>query len=130
MAITANEFNIQKLPSEGSEFHLSLATEDATGAETILAGVANKSHFLTGLTIRSDAAMDITIGSDVSASAVVTTHIGPVPVSAEAGIFPWKAPAGKGLRFTSGKAITIDASASGTIWIEAHGKTCKDNMKL
>lgn len=127
MAIVANTFNIQELPNEGSEFHVSLQSEGVNAGEILVAAVALKSHFLTDLTIRSDAAMDIVVGSGTTAQ---TVHIGPVPVSPEAGIFGWKAPRGKGLRFTSGLPIAINSTAAGTIWIEAHGKTCKDNLNL
>ncbi len=126
MAITANTFNLVALPTEGVLFYKSLQSEDASGAEEILAATAGSTHYLTHLTLRGDAAIDFSVGSGESGSAVETTHIGPVPLNAAGGIFTWDAPPGMGLKFTSAAAIVVDASA-GTIWIEAHGKTCKNN---
>ena len=130
MAITANTFNIVELPSEGLLFYRSLQSADITGGEEVVAGVSEKTHYITFLLIRTDAAMDITFGSGETTGAVTTTHIGAVPLDAASGIFVWKAPPGKGLKLTSSLAAVIDSTAAGTIWIEARGKTCKDNPRL
>lgn len=129
MALTPNTFNIVELPREGVLFYKSLQSEDVTGAEDIAAAVAGKTHYITSLLVRTDAAMDIDIGSGETTGAVTTTHIGPVPLDAASGIFLWRAPHGMGLKCTSSTAFVIDSTAAGTIWIEAHGKTCKDNLR-
>jgi hypothetical protein len=49
-------------------------------------------------------------------------------LAAASGFFYWKAPPGKGLKCTSGTLFGIDASAAGTIWIDARGKTCVDKL--
>lgn len=127
MAITANTYEIVNLPHEGQEFFKSLTSEDASGTEEILAAVANKTHYLTELHIRGDAAMDINVGSGETTGAVTTVHLGVIALAASSGFFKWKAPPGKGLKCTSGTSIAISASA-GTIWIEARGKTCVNKL--
>jgi hypothetical protein len=129
MAITANTFNTVGLPSDGPCFYKSLQSADLTGAEEIIAGAAGKSHYITYLQIRTATAMGITIGSGETTGAVTTTYIGLVPLDAASGIFVWKAPPGMGLRCTSGLALVIDSDTAGAVWIEARGKTCKDNMR-
>lgn len=124
MAITANTFTIESLPDEGSLFYKSLQSEDVSGAEEILAAVSGSTHYLTHLKIHADAAIDVSVGSGEDSNAVVTVHFGPIPLAAANGDFVWDAPPGKGLKCTLSAAIVIDAGA-GTIWIEAHGKTCK-----
>lgn len=125
MAITANTFTLVTLPTDGVLFYKSLQSADVTGCEELVAAVSNKTHYITQLLIRTDAAMDITIGSGETTSAVTTTHWGPVPLDAASGIFLWKAPPGMGLKCTAATSLTIDSTASGTIWIEAYGKTCE-----
>ncbi len=124
MAITANTFTIDNLPTNGNCFYLSLQSADVSGAESILAASSGKTHYITHLLIRTDAAMDISIGSGETGSAVTTVHIGPVPLDAASGVFLWRAPSGMGLKCTEATAIVIDSTAAGTIWIEARGKTC------
>ena len=124
MAITSNTFTLVALPADGVLFYKSLATEDATGAEEIAAAVSGRTHYLTKLQINADAAMDITIGSGETTSAVTTTHFGPIPFDATGGRFLWQAPPGMGVRCTAATAIVVDSTAAGTVWIEAHGKTC------
>jgi hypothetical protein len=125
MAITANTFTITTLPNDGVLFYRSLQSEDVSGGEEIIAAVAGATHYLTRLQVRADAVMDLTIGSGETTSAVTTVHFGPVPLTADTGYFYWEAPPGFGLKCTAATAVVIDGSA-GTIWIEAHGKTCKN----
>ena len=127
--MAANTFNVVELPNEGNEFYISFPAEELTDAFEIIAGVAGKSHYITRIQARTDAAMDINIGSGVAANAVTTTHIGPVPLAAGFGFFGWKAPTGKGMKLTSGLALGIDSTADGTLWIEVWGKTCRDSLK-
>jgi hypothetical protein len=129
MAITSNTYNLVELPSEGSLFYESLYSTDITGAESIIAAAAGKSHYITYLQVRTATAMAITVGSGVTTGSVTTAHIGLVPMDAASGIFVWKAPPGKGLKCTSGLAAVIDSDTAGAIWIEAHGKTCKDKLR-
>ncbi len=124
--MAANTFNIVSLPLEGNEFFVSFPSEEITDGIDVVAAVAGKSHYITRIHIRTDAAMDINIGSGIATNAVVTTHIGPVPLAAGFGFFCWKAPEGKALKLTSGSSLGLDSTADGTIWIEAWGKTCKD----
>jgi hypothetical protein len=125
MAIVSNTFSIVSVPDDGVLFYKSLQSEDVTGAETIVAAVSGKTHYITHLLIHTDAAMDISIGSGAAAGALTTVHIGPVPLDATGGIFVWKAPEGFGLQCTNGSLVAIDSTAAGTIWIEARGKTCE-----
>lgn len=127
MAITTNTFNIVALPAAGVLFYESQQSADVTGAETLVAAVTGSTHYITKLTVRADAAMDVSIGSGETGSAVTTVHIGPVPLDAAGGDFTWEAPQGFALKCTSATALVIDASGAGTVWIETHGKTCKDN---
>lgn len=124
MAITTNTFDLVALPNDGVLFYKSLASEDASGAETLVAAVAGATHYITRLKVRADAAIDVTIGSGAAAGAVSTIHFGPIPLAAAYGDFVWEAPPGMGLKCTLATLIAIDAGA-GTIWIEIHGKTCK-----
>ncbi len=126
MTITANTYNIAELPNEGLFFYRSLQSEDVSGAEELVAAVAGATHYITDLLIRTDAAMDVSIGSGETTGSVTTVHIGPVPLDAASGIFIWKAPPGFGLKCTASSAFDIDSSAAGTIWIEARGKTCRN----
>ena len=127
MAITANTYNMRTIPSAGKDFHLSLQSEDASGCEAILAAITGFSHYITKLIIRADAAMDVSVGSGGDGGTSVTTvHFGPIPLAAASGNFDWEAPRGMGVKCTVGLSIAIDSSASGTIWVEAHGKSCKD----
>jgi hypothetical protein len=126
MAITANTFSIVKLPADGVFFYRSLQSEDIQGCEEIAAAVSGATHYLTKLKVQVDAAMDLTIGSGKTGTAVTTVHFGPIPLTADEGYFLWEAPSGFGLQCTAGSAVTIDGSAAGTVWIEAHGKTCKN----
>lgn len=127
MSITANTYNMRTLPTAGRNFHLSLQTEDASGCEAILAAASGYSHYITKLKIRADAAMDVSIGSGGDAGAAVTTvHFGPIPLAAGSGFFEWNAPSGMGIKCTADLSIAIDSTAGGTMWIEAHGKSCQD----
>jgi hypothetical protein len=127
MTITANTFTLVTLPTDGVLFYKSLQSEDVSACEEVLAASTGHTHYLTKLKIHADAALDITVGSGKTGTAVTTVHFGPVPMSAEAGHFIWEAPPGMGLKCTAATAITVDAGA-GTIWIEAHGKTCVNNI--
>ncbi|MDD5458395.1 MAG: hypothetical protein PHF37_03275 [Phycisphaerae bacterium] len=124
--MAANTFNIVNLPFEGSEFFVSFASEEITDALTLVAAVSGKSHHITRINVRTDAAMDINIGSGVVANAITTTHIGPVPLAAGFGFFGWRSPEGKAMKLTSGAALGLDSTADGTIWVEVWGRTCKD----
>lgn len=129
MAITSNTFNIVMLPREGNDWYVSLASEDLSGCEAIKAAESTKTHYITRLLIRADAAMDISIGSGGDGGTGVTTvHIGPVPLDAASGIFVWKAPPGMALKCTAALSIAIDSSAGGTVWIEAWGHTSLTNF--
>jgi hypothetical protein len=128
MAFTVNAFVLEELPTAGKDWYKSLAIEDLSGAEDVAAAEAGFTHYLTRLTVRADAAMDITIGSGETGGAVTTIHLGPVPLAAGFGFYQWTAPKGKGLKFTAGAAIVADAayaSGTGTIFVEAHGRSCK-----
>jgi len=128
MAITTNTYNVVELPMQGSLFYLSLTSADLSGAEVALAAVAGKTHYITHINFRSDAAIDLEIGSGEDVAGTVTVvHIGTVPLDADSGFFEWNAPAGKGLKCTSNKLIAIKASA-GTAWVELRGKTCADKL--
>lgn len=128
MAITANTYNIVELPHEGSIFYKSLTSEDASTTEEIIAAVTNKTHYLTHIIVHVDTTSDVVIGSGETTGAVTTAHLGTIPIDAAKGVFCWKAPKGMALKCTSGTAITISATA-GTIFIEACGKTCVDNLR-
>jgi len=127
VAITANTYNMRTLPTAGKDFHLSLQSADVSGCEAILAAESGYSHYITKLVIRADAAMDVSIGSGGDGGAAVTTvHFGPIPLAAASGSFNWQAPRGMGLKCTADLSIAIDSSVAGTIWIEAHGRSCQD----
>ena len=127
MTIAANEYNMRTIPTAGRDFHLSLQSGDISGCEAILAAASGYSHYITKLKTRSDAVMDISIGSGGDGGTEITTvHFGPIPFTANSGFFDWEAPPGKGIKCTADLSIAIDSSASGTIWIEAHGKSCQD----
>jgi len=127
MAIVANTYNMKTIPTAGKDFHLSLQSADVSGCEAILAAESGFSHYITKLVIRADAAMDVSIGSGGDGGAAVTTvHFGPIPLDANTGYWSWKAPRGMGIKCTADLSIAIDSSASGTMWIEAHGKSCQD----
>jgi hypothetical protein len=130
MAITTHTFNVVNLPMEGNEFFVSQTSQDASGYEAVLVGAAGKSHYVTEIYMICDAAIDISIGSGADdPSAIATVHFGLIPGSTASVPFHWKAPAGKGVKFTSESAIVILGSAAGTIWIETRGKTCRDKIK-
>lgn len=122
MALTANTYNLVTLPTHGTPFYKSMQSEDISDCENIMDAESGRAHYLTFLSVRMDAAVDVTIGSGESGDDVETDHIGPVPLSAESGFLPWKAPDGMGLKCTVGAALTIQAGA-GTVWVEARGIT-------
>lgn len=127
MTITANTFVLQEMPSAGKAWHVSLQSADVSGAEIIKAAESGYTHYLTYLNIRTDAAMDISIGSgETTPGTIDTVHMGPIPVSAECGIFPWKAPVRQGMKCTASAGLYVDSTAGGTMWIEAHGFTVKN----
>lgn len=127
MAITPNTYNMRTIPTAGKDFHVSLQTAGASGCEAILAAASGYSHYITKLVIRADAAMDVSIGSGGDGGTSVTTvHFGPIPLAAASGDFNWEAPRGMGVKCTADLSIAIDATADGTMWIEAHGKSCQD----
>jgi len=126
MTIVANTYNMRTIPTARKDFHLSLQSEDVSSGETILAAESGYSHYITKLVIRADAAMDVSIGSGETDSDVTTVHFGPIPLSTGSGFFEWEAPRGMGIKCTADLSITIDSSAGGTMWIEAHGKSCQD----
>jgi hypothetical protein len=128
MAITANTFSLVTLPTDGVLFYKSLQSEDVTGTEEIAAAVTGATHYITKLSVYADAAMDVSIGSGKTGAAVTTVHFGPVPLDANHGIIFWEAPPGMGLKCTAATAIDIDATGAGTVWIEVHGKTCKNDI--
>jgi len=133
MTITANAYDMRTLPSAGKDWHVSLQTEDVRGCEAIKAAESGYSHYITKLTIFTDTvlAMDVSIGSGGDGGTAVTTvHFGPIPIKKLAGTqiepFTWNAPRGMGIKCTSGLSIAIDGTATGTVWVEADGRTCKD----
>jgi len=127
MSITANTFNMRTIPTAGRDFYLSLQTEAASGCEAILAAASGYSHYITKLKIRADAAMDVSIGSGGDGGTAVTTvHFGPIPLAAGSGFFNWSAPRGMGIKCTANLSIAVDTVGDGTMWIEAHGKSCQD----
>jgi hypothetical protein len=127
MAITPNTYNMRTLPSAGKDFFVSLQTEAASGCEAILAAASGYSHYITKLLIRADAAMDVSVGSGGDGGTAVTTvHFGPIPLAAAGGFFEWNAPRGMGIKCTADLSIAIDSVGDGTMWIEAHGKSCQD----
>lgn len=127
MSIVSNTYNMRTIPTAGKDFHLSLQSADVSGCEAILAAESGYSHYITKLMVRSDAAMDVSIGSGGDGGAAVTTvHFGPIPLAAASGFIEWNAPRGMGIKCTADLSIAIDSSASGTMWIEAHGKSCQD----
>lgn len=125
MAITANTYNIVDIPSRANEWHVSLYSADISGCEIIKAAEAGKSHYLKRIEFRCATEMTVTIGSGANAGAVLTVHLGPIPLDAASGVFV-KTFCGKGLKCTSGLALTIDASAAGPIAIFADGGTAID----
>lgn len=125
MAITANTFNLEYVPSAGKDWFVSLTSEDASGVEAVKAAEAGFTHYLTKLIVRTDSATDLLIGSgETTPGTIDTVHLGTIPMNAASGIYTWKAPNGMGLKFTANLAIALQASA-GTIHIEAHGRSCK-----
>ena len=127
MGIVANVYNMRTIPTAGREFHLSLQTGDARACEEILAAASGYSHYITKLVIRTDAAMDVSVGSGEDESdTIITVHFGPIPLAANSGFFEWQAPRLMGIKCTADLSITIDSTATGTMWIEAHGKSCQD----
>ena len=127
MTIAANTYDMRTIPTAGRDFHLSLQSADVSGAEAILAAASGYSHYITKLIIRADAAMDVSIGSGGDGgSSVTTVHFGPIPLAAADGAFEWEAPPRMGIKCTADLSITIDSTGGGTIWIEAHGKSCQD----
>ncbi len=127
MSIVANTYDMRTIPTAGRDFHLSLQSADVSGAEAILAAASGYSHYITKLKIRTDAVMDVSIGSGGDGgSAVTTVHFGPIPLASGSGFFNWEAPRLMGIKCTADLSITIDSTAGGTIWIEAHGKSCQD----
>lgn len=125
MSITANTYNIVEIPSEGNEWDVSLYSADISGCEDIKAAEAGKSHYLKRIEFRCATEMTVSIGSGETTGSVTTIHLGPIPFDAASGIFV-KTFRGKGLKCTSGLALTIDSSAEGPIAIFAEGKTCRD----
>lgn len=128
MAITTNTYNMVTIPTDGVLFFKSLAGENITDGEEILAASTGYTHYLTKLFIITDTAMDVTIGSGETTGAITTIHFGPISLKAETGLIYWQAPPGMGVKCTASTSIVIDSTAQGTIWIEAHGKTCKNNI--
>jgi len=128
MAITTNTYNIVELPMQGKLFHISLTSADLSGAETALAAVAKKTHYITHIQFQIASACDLEIGSGESVAGTIdTVHIGTIALDANNGNFVWNAPEGKGLKCTSGTLIAIKASA-GNAWCEMRGKTCSDKI--
>ena len=125
-AFTSNTYNVDKLPMEGNLWFKSLYNADISGAEEIIAAAAGKSHYITKIVIRTATALTVTIGSGETDSGVKTAHLGPIPFDAASGVHIQTYPEGYGLKCTAGAAVVADASASGAIWMEVYGKTCKD----
>jgi hypothetical protein len=126
MPIVANTYNMKTIPTAGKDFYRSLQSAGVNNGEEILAAESGYSHYITKLVIRTDAAMDIEIGSGETGDDVTTVHFGPIPLDANTGYWSWEAPRGMGIKCTANLSIAIDSSASGTMWIEAHGKSCQD----
>ena len=124
----ANTYDMRTIPSAGKDFHVSLQTEAATRCMELLAAEAGHSHYITKLKIRADAAMDVSVGSgDAGKGFVEVIHFGPVSLAANNGKFDWNGPRGMGVKCVSGLSLTMDTvDSGGSMWIEAHGKTCKD----
>lgn len=81
MTIVANTYDMKTIPSAGKDWHESLQTEDASGCGAIKPAESGFSHYLTKLKIRTDAGMDISIGSGGDdGDAVTTVHFGPIPM--------------------------------------------------
>ncbi len=101
-------------------FSVNATSDDASGAEEVLAAVAGKSIVLTQLSITCVSAITVTIGAGETSSAVTTKLYGPVSFAATA-------PGQVGevfsppIKLASATALVVDASGGGAIHIYAQG---------
>jgi hypothetical protein len=129
MAITPNNMVVHQVPAEGAVFTKSLYTADASGAEVLVAGVEGYSIYVTRIILWSVALVPFTIGSGASGGAVVTTHFGPIQLSATGlsqAPFCWKARRASGFKCVSGQPLVLDAGGVGAVNIYVEGRVCKD----
>jgi len=96
---------------------------DASACEELkAAGGTNTNHYLTKLTISCSAAINVTVGTGESSSAVETVIMGPIYFLADGNTFAsWVFD--NPIKLAANKALTADASGAGAITIYAEGFT-------
>jgi len=94
---------------------------DASGCEEIIATPGAGKYFeISKVTISSDSAISVTLGSGETAGAVTTALLGPVTFAAGQCIdWVFNPP----MRSVVNKSLTVDASAGGNINVFVQGKT-------
>lgn len=112
--------SVQSNTSARSGFSINATSADASGAEVLLAAVADKSIHLTQLSITSVSAITVTVGEGETASAVDTVLYGPVPFAATA---PGQVKElfNPPVKLTEAAALVVDASGAGAIQVYAQG---------
>lgn len=97
---------------------------DASGCEEIIAAPgAGSSLVIEHLVVSSDSAISITIGEGETAGAVTTALIGPVTFAAgQSMAFPMSGRT-RGIKLTTNKSLTVDASGAGNINVWVQGTT-------
>lgn len=101
-------------------FSVNATSADASGAEELVAAVADKSIYLTQLSITTVSAITVTVGEGETASAVTTVLYGPVPFVATA---PGQVKElfNPPIKLSEATALVVDASGAGVIQVYAQG---------
>lgn len=115
MAITK-----QSNTSARAGFSVNATSADASGAEELVAAVADKSIYVTQLSIATVSAVTVTIGAGETTSAVTTVLYGPVPFAATT---PGQVKElfNPPIKLAEATALVVDTSGSGAVHIYVQG---------
>lgn len=113
MAVT-----LETLQVAGSGFANNATSADASGGETIVAAVANKSHYITSIMIACITAITVTIQDNTGTPIVI---LGPIPFAATSS--PLTIDFLKPVKVASGKLIEVDSSGAGAVNVFIQGYT-------
>lgn len=109
---------LETLQPAGRGFINNATFADASGGETIVAAVTDKSHFIRSITIACISAITVTIQDNTGTPVVI---LGPVPFAATSApitvVFP------DPVKVASGKLVEVDASGAGAVNVVIQGYT-------
>ena len=122
--VSLNEnLNVIPLPLGGSFFTVGAYSANWSTVGEVVAAVTGSTHYITKILIRSAVTCTVSLGSGTGSDAITTLQMGPIPMNAGSGVFPWKAPDGYGMKLTASTELALETAESAPLWIYVEGIT-------